>query len=69
MICDSIQEGDCPVFQVILDNFPINFHEPYFTHYTTDNLDERLEKAGFEILKIETHFAGKYWLARKPQVD
>lgn len=69
MICDSIQEGDCPEFQVILDNFPINFHEPYFKHYTTDNLDERLEKAGFEILKIETHFAGKYWLARKPQVD
>ena len=69
VICDSIQEGDCPEFQTILDNFSVNFHEPYYKNYITDNLVERLEKAGFENIRTETHFASKYWLARKPQTD
>ncbi|MEM9272562.1 MAG: class I SAM-dependent methyltransferase [Cyanobacteria bacterium P01_F01_bin.143] len=69
IICDALQKGDCAEFQPMLDNFPITFHEPYFKHYSTDNLDERLEKAGFENIRIETHFASKYWFAHKPKVD
>ena len=69
LICDAIQDGDCPEFQTIMDNFPINFHEPYYKSYTTDNLNERIEKAGFENIQIETHFASKYWLARKPKLN
>ncbi len=68
IICDSMQEGDDPEFQTMMDNFPVSFHEPYYKHYTTDNLVERLEKAGFENIDTQSHFASKYWLARKPEV-
>lgn len=66
VICDSIQALDSPEFQTMMENFPILFHEPYYRHYTTDNLAERLEKAGFVDLQIENHFVSKYWIAYKP---
>ncbi|MEJ1933635.1 SAM-dependent methyltransferase, partial [Nostoc sp. NIES-2111] len=45
------------------------FHEPYYKHYTTDNLVERLEKAGFESIEVQVHFMSKYLIARKPLVN
>ena len=69
VIGDSMQEGDFPEFQTMMNNFPVNFHEPYYQHYTTDNLVERLEKAGFENILTQNHFVSKYWLARKPKAD
>jgi ubiquinone/menaquinone biosynthesis C-methylase UbiE len=67
VICDSIQLKDSPAeFEVMMENFPVIFHEPYYRHYITDNLVERLEKAGFEDIKTENHFVSKYWVARKP---
>ena len=68
VICDSMQKGDYPAFETIMDNFPVRFHEPYYKHYTTDNLVERLEKAGFDNIKTQNHFASKYWIARKPEI-
>ena len=66
VICDSMQASDSPDFQTMMDNFPAIFHEPYYRHYTTDNLEERLMTAGFTNLKVENHFVSKYWTASKP---
>ena len=66
VICDSIQVSDSPEFKSVMENFPVLFHEPYYRHYTTDNLSERLEKAGFTSVSTEVHFVSKYWVARKP---
>ena len=66
VICDSMQASDSPDFQTMMDNFPAIFHEPYYRHYTTDNLEERLMTAGFTNLKVENHFVSKYWTANKP---
>ena len=68
IICDSMQKGDYLEFQTMMDNFPVSFHEPYYKHYSTDNLVERLEKAGFENIKTQNHFVSKYWIARKPKI-
>lgn len=68
VICDSMQAMDSPDFQVMMNNFPTIFHEPYYRHYTTDNLEERLDKAGFVNIKVENHFVSKYWTAYKPSV-
>ena len=68
VICDSIQEGDCFEFEPILNNFSVTFHEPYYKSYIADNLVERLEKAGFDNIETKTHFASKYWVARKPNI-
>ncbi|MCL1463559.1 class I SAM-dependent methyltransferase [Argonema galeatum] len=65
-ICDSIQVSDSPDFMSMMENFPAMFHEPYYKHYTTDDLVERLEKAGFRDISTEVHFVSKYWIAHKP---
>ncbi|VXD16051.1 Methyltransferase type 11 [Planktothrix serta PCC 8927] len=66
IICDSMQLIDYPELKPMIENFPKVFHEPYYQDYINDNLGERLEKAGFQNITIENHFASKYWLAHKP---
>jgi ubiquinone/menaquinone biosynthesis C-methylase UbiE len=66
IICDSIQMSDSPELQPLMENFQETFHEPYYKHYTTDDLVERLEKAGFENIDTQVHFMSKYLIARKP---
>lgn len=66
IICDSIQRPDSPEFDVLMENFPTIFHEPYYRHYTTDDLNQRLTEAGFEAVSNQIHFMSKYWVARKP---
>lgn len=66
IICDAIQYTDAPELKVMLDNFPLTFHEPFYTDYAQDDLDKRIAQAGFESIRIESHFASKYWILRKP---
>lgn len=66
IICDSIQRLDSPEFETLMENFPEMFHEPYYRHYTTDDLNQRLTDAGFEVISNQIHFMSKYWVARKP---
>lgn len=67
VICDSIQAIDTPEFQPLMENFQAMFHEPYYKHYITDDLRERLEKAGFTNISTQVHFMSKYWIAHKPE--
>lgn len=66
VICDSIQYEDSPELKVMIDSFPVVMHEPYYRHYSTDNIVERLEIAGFEEIDTAVHFMSKYFMARKP---
>lgn len=66
IICDSIQMSDAPELEPLMENFHETFHEPYYKHYTTDNLVERLEKAGFLNITTQDHFMSKYLIAHKP---
>ena len=65
VICDSMQVSDSPDFQTMMDNFSMMFHEPYYKHYTIDNIEERLAKAGFVDIRTKNHFVSKYWVAKK----
>jgi len=68
VICDSIQSSDFPEFKTMMENFPAIFHEPYYKNYITDDMVERLEKAGFINIKTENHLVSKYWIAHKPSL-
>lgn len=68
VICDSIQLDDSPEFKVAMENFPAMFHEPYYRHYTADDLNARLTSAGFEEISNQIYFMSKYWICRKPSV-
>ena len=37
---DSLQTGDVPDYDSLLDYFPLAFHEPYYLSYLAEDLDE-----------------------------
>lgn len=63
---DSIQHGDHAMFDALLDAFPVRFHEPYFRHYTIDDLGAIFTEAGLEPLRTKRAFLSKVVVARKP---
>jgi ubiquinone/menaquinone biosynthesis C-methylase UbiE len=45
IVLDSLQKGDVPDYDAMLDYFPVAFHEPYYASYVKQDLD-RLLKPG-----------------------
>ena len=45
ILLDSLQTGDEPEYDALLDYFPFAFHEPYYTSYLAEDLN-RLMKPG-----------------------
>jgi ubiquinone/menaquinone biosynthesis C-methylase UbiE len=66
VLADSIQLQDSPEFEVAMDNFRKAFHEPYYRDYIADNIDSRLNQAGFIGIAAESHFMTRVWTATKP---
>ena len=40
---DSLQPGDEPDYDAMLDYFPVAFHEPYYASYLREDLDASVE--------------------------
>lgn len=66
VLADSIQLADSPAFSAVMENFRRVFHEPYYRSYISDDIQARLETAGFTAVQAETHFMTRVWSARKP---
>ena len=49
---DSLQMGDKPGWDGLIEAFPVRFHEPYYRHYAIDDLDGMFGAAG--LVKRET---------------
>lgn len=49
---DSLQMGDRPAWDGLLEAFPARFHEPYYRHYATDDLDRLFTERGLIPHKI-----------------
>jgi ubiquinone/menaquinone biosynthesis C-methylase UbiE len=62
---DSLQMGDKPGWDGLLEAFPHRFHEPYYRHYTTDDLDGMFAAAGLEPDLTSTPFLSKLMVRRK----
>ncbi|MBL7664485.1 MAG: class I SAM-dependent methyltransferase [Bacteriovoracaceae bacterium] len=56
---DSIQLHDRPEFAVFLNNFPIEYHEPFFKNYIQHPLEEHITKAGLQNIKTELALLSK----------
>ena len=65
VLADSVQLKDSPQFDVAMDNFRRVFHEPYYRNFISDDIDQRLEDAGFIDVQAESHFMTRVWTARK----
>lgn len=64
-IADSLQLGDDPDLDWSLEQFPVDFHEPFYKNYIQSPLERTLEEAGFKILHVHKGFLTKAITATK----
>lgn len=62
---DSLQMGDKPDWDGLLEAFPVRFHEPYYRHYTIDDLDALFRGAGLVPVETRSVFLSKMIVCRK----
>jgi ubiquinone/menaquinone biosynthesis C-methylase UbiE len=66
VLIDSLQKGDYPAYDGLLEFFPHAFHEPYFADYVTDDLAGLGAGAGLGLESSTRAFLAKVALFRKP---
>ena len=59
IFADSLQFGDRPGLDPILEYFPEGFHEPYYKGYLKADLGKHLQDAGFTLERTELAFLTK----------
>jgi ubiquinone/menaquinone biosynthesis C-methylase UbiE len=62
---DSLQMGDRPGWDGLIEAFPERFHEPYYRHYAVDDLESLFGAAGLEPELTTTPFLSKLMVRRK----
>jgi len=62
---DSLQPGDMTQVDAMLEAFPSNFHEPYYTSYLREDLNAVFGDAGFGKIEAEPVFLSKLVTAVK----
>jgi ubiquinone/menaquinone biosynthesis C-methylase UbiE len=59
ILVDSLQTGDVPEFDGLLEFFPAAFHEPYYRAYTRTDLADLFAPAGLVPANIDIAFLSK----------
>jgi ubiquinone/menaquinone biosynthesis C-methylase UbiE len=62
---DSLQTGDAPDYDRLLESFPQRFHEPYFRSYLGEDLSALFAEAGLTLEETRTAFLAKVCVFRK----
>ena len=65
ILVDSVQRGDQPDYDGLLDYFPVSFHEPYYADYVRDDLEGLFEDAGFSMLSTEIAYFARIMVMEK----
>lgn len=63
---DSLQMGDKPGWDGLLEAFPRRFHEPYYRHYSIDDLVGIFTEVGLVHEETALPFLSKMLVLRKP---
>ena len=66
VLVDSLQHGDVPGYDGLLDGFPASFHEPYFASYVDEDLPALFEGAGLRVIRAEPAWLSKIVACEKP---
>ncbi len=67
VLADSIQYGDAPAFDGMIDVFPHLLHEPYFSSYAKTGFDRLFGAAGLKREKSDVAYLTKIAVFRKPR--
>lgn len=65
VLADSIQSGDTPDLDRMLEYFPVGFHEPYFGSYLTEDLIALFAQAGLAHEETQHAFLTKVMRFRR----
>ncbi len=62
---DSLQLGDAPDYDGLLERFPVVFHEPYYADYVRHDLSDMFEAAGFTVEQVEPVYFSRLMVLAK----
>lgn len=65
VLADSVQSGDAPDLDRMLEYFPVGFHEPYFGSYLSEDFAALFAEAGLAPEETELAFLTKVMRFRK----
>lgn len=66
VLVDTIQTGDMPAFDGLLETFPRRFHEPYYASYVAEDLPALFGAAGLTHAHDSLAFLSKVSVFEKP---
>jgi ubiquinone/menaquinone biosynthesis C-methylase UbiE len=66
VIVESLQKGDRPEWDGLLDLFPHYFHEPYYADYVSGNLEADLSERGLAPFASEHAFLSRVTAMQRP---
>jgi ubiquinone/menaquinone biosynthesis C-methylase UbiE len=66
VLVDSLQRGDEPDYEGLLELFPQNYHEPYYPSYTTENFRALAADRGLTHIRDVKAFVSKVMVFDKP---
>ena len=66
IILDSLQRGDEPDYDGLLEMFPQNFHEPYYADYLNEDFAALAKETGLRHTRSEKAFVSKAMVFDKP---
>jgi ubiquinone/menaquinone biosynthesis C-methylase UbiE len=64
-LVDSLQRGDVPEFDEALQQFPVEYHEPFYRNYIDNQMSDLLAESGFEVVTQGTGFFSKFVASKK----
>jgi ubiquinone/menaquinone biosynthesis C-methylase UbiE len=67
-LVDSIQLHDFAEVRTALEQFPVDFHEPFYRHYIEHPMEGVLEAAGLRSIQTGRGFLSKFIVAKKPEL-
>jgi len=66
VVVDSLQRGDAPEYDGMLEMFPRNFHEPYYAGYIEEDFGAVARESGLTHVRDERAFISKVMVFDKP---
>jgi ubiquinone/menaquinone biosynthesis C-methylase UbiE len=67
VLVDSLQRGDQPEYEGLLELFPKNYHEPYYKSYTNENFSALAAACDLTHIRDVKAFVSKVMVFDKPQ--
>ncbi len=67
VLVDSLQRGDRPDYEGLLELFPQNYHEPYYESYSTEDFSALASSCGLTHIRDVKAFISKVMVFDKPK--